>query len=611
MTELQNTILEMIAKGEPLRATLVRLCREVERLAPGVVCSVLTIDSSGRLCTLAAPSLPDEFSAAIDGVPIGPMVGACGTAAYLGQEVICRDVETDPRWDGFRDLLLPLGLKACWSSPIFSSQPQALATFAFYYREKRGPSALEREIVQRCVHLCAIALDRHRRVLEHERRANTDVLTGMPNRAAFDAALAQLDCSQPGAWALCLVDLDNLKVINDTFGHQAGDLVLREVGRRLVAVAGPNEVFRVGGDEFAIVVSSAETLRDMDRAMEQYLQAIVPPVNCGNSVTGPRATIGFAVLSDGDRVTERVRQNADFALYHAKETGKGRFVRYWPGIGSRMTRRLTAIREVDAALREERIETYYQPIIKLETGEIVGVEALCRMRIGKRIVPAASFHEATTDASIASSITERIIAQVARDVRSWLDMDIPFQHVGINISSADFHKDTIYSLLVEEFEKRRVPLKHVILEVTESVYMDDGAGVVRKAVAAMRAKGLRIALDDFGTGFASLTHLLMVPVDIIKIDKSFIDGIASSRPSTAIVGGLIRIAEELGIRVVAEGVESDAQARRLLDLSCILGQGYLYSPAISARDVGAIMLHQAVNGGAPAFPSVKALYSAP
>ncbi|AXB79167.1 bifunctional diguanylate cyclase/phosphodiesterase [Novosphingobium sp. P6W] len=607
MIDLQNTILEMIAKGESLADTINRLCLEVERIVPDAICSVLRVDSQGCLHSLAAPSLPAEYSALIDGLPIGPNVGSCGTAAWLGEEVAVQDVETDPRWHDYKHLVLPLGLKACWSSPVFGAHDRPIATFAFYYREKRGPLPIEREMVDRCVHLCAIALDRHRRVLEHERRAYTDALTGLANRAAFNIALPDLDCTSPGTWALCLVDLDNLKVVNDTFGHQAGDILLKEVGDRLAAAAAPDKVFRIGGDEFAIVVRSSAALRDIDRTVEAYLEALVPTADCDGKIVGPRATIGLAVLSDGDRTAERVRQNADFALYHAKETRRGGYVRYWPGIGTRMTRRLTAIREVDAALREGRIEPFYQPIILFETGEIVGLEALCRMRIGNTVVPASSFHDATTDASVAAALTRQIVSQVARDVRIWLDMGIPFQHVGINVSSVDFHNGSIYSVLAENFERERVPLKHVILEVTESVYMDDDAGVVRQSMAALREKGLKIALDDFGTGYASLTHLMSVPVDIIKIDKSFVDSIVDKGPSAAIIEGIVGIvgiAGRLGIKVVAEGIEERSQVRQLMGLGCGLGQGYLYSRAVDAGEAGEMMLKFA-QGLGPAKARLK------
>jgi len=593
MTDLQNTILELIARGEPLVKTLVRLCLEVERIAPDVICSVVSVDEAGCLHSLAAPSMPASYSAALDGIPIGAQVGTCGAAAHLVREVVTPDIAADPDWEGYRHLVLPLGLGACWSSPIKDSRGAVVGCFGFYFREARGPSRTEREIVNQCLNLCSIAIDRHRRVVERERRALTDELTSLPNRAAFNAALGELDCDAPGTWAICLLDLDNLKVVNDTFGHQAGDDLLVHVAQRLARVARPERVYRVGGDEFAIVVHRPEALADLEKLAETYLAALGGVADCAGNVVAPRATIGMAVVAVGDRVAERVRQNADFALYHAKETGRGGFVRYWPGIGTRMTRRLTAIREVDAALREGRIIAHYQPVIRLETGGIVGVEALCRMRLGNKLISAAAFHEATTDAHIASALTEQMLTHVAADLRTWLDMGIPFQHVGVNVSSADFHRGGIMPILARTFEAQGVPLQHIVLEVTESVYMGDDAGVVQRAVAELRERGVRVALDDFGTGYASLTHLMSVPVDYIKIDKSFVDRIDVHGPSQAIVEGVVGIAAKLGMGIVAEGIETEAQSRLLRDLGCELGQGHLYSPAIPGADAGAIMLERA------------------
>jgi sensor c-di-GMP phosphodiesterase-like protein len=239
------------------------------------------------------------------------------------------------------------------------------------------------------------------------------------------------------------------------------------------------------------------------------------------------------------------------------------------------------------------MEAHYQPIFKLETGEIIGLEALSRMRLGASLVPASSFYEATTDASVAGALTERMIAQVARDLRGWLDIGIPFQHVGINVSSTDFRKGNLFAILSQAFGEAGVALEHVVLEVTESVYMDDDAGFVREAIAGLRASGLKIALDDFGTGFAPLTHLLTVPVDIIKIDKSFVDGVGAAGASDAIVGGLMRIAAELGVKVVAEGIETAVQVAGLRSLGCNLGQGFFFSKAIGAREAGAMMLERA------------------
>jgi diguanylate cyclase (GGDEF)-like protein len=589
LLDLQNTVLEMIAKGEPLADTAARLCIEVEKLLPEVICSVIAVDRTGLLHPLAGPSLPSSYSAAIEGLPIGPCVGSCGSAIFLKAPISTVSIEEDPRWTSYKHLVLPLGLKACWSSPIFDNRGEPIGAFAFYYRTSRGPTEEEQAVVRHCVHLCAIALERHERVTEQERRAVTDALTSLPNRAAFNAELDRLDCSRSGAWALFLIDIDNLKVINDTFSHQAGDCLLRHVASELSLSAAPDQAYRIGGDEFAIILRSREVLHDLTSAAGQLLDRIARPADCGGHIVVPRATIGSAVYTENDRTASRVRQNADFALYHAKETGRGGFVQYWPGIGTRITRRLDAIRDIDAALREGRIEAFYQPIVRLDTREIVGLEALARMRDGNRYITASEFCEATKDAHIAAALTERMVGAVATDVAAWLQMGIPFQHVGINMSSADVHGGFILETITKAFEQKGVPMSHVILEVTESVYMDNDGGAAAKAVAMLRGKGLKVALDDFGTGFASLTHLLTMPVDIIKIDRSFVARINSHEASFAVIEGLISIARRLGIRVVAEGIETEEQAASLQELGCLLGQGYLFAPAVK-RDQMTTML---------------------
>ncbi|GGE72026.1 putative bifunctional diguanylate cyclase/phosphodiesterase [Sphingomonas prati] len=604
MIELQNVILEMIAKGKTLERTAVRLCVEVERLLPGVVCSVMTVDGDDTLHPLAAPSLPDDYPRQFDGVAVGLDSGSCGAAAYLRTGVTTIDIATDPHWHRYRHLSLPLGLLACWSSPILNGLGDAIGTFTLYYRDRRGPSDAEQDVVAHCLHLSAIAIERHQRVVEHERRAFTDALTNLNNRAAFDAALRHLRCDVPGAWGLLVIDLDNLKIANDIFGHATGDCMLQIASKRISEAVHPDRAFRLGGDEFAVILQSPDALSDLAQTAERILAVLVRPADCGGNIVVPRGTIGGALVATDDPTPQQVHQNADFALYHAKESCRGAFVRFWPGLGTSITRRLTAIQDVDLALREGRIEAYYQPIVRLDTLEIVGLEALCRMRVDDRIVPAALFHEATTDVHIATELTARMMALVAADVRGWLDLGIPIQHVGINVSSADIH-GRVDQVLEAAFHAHAVPLKHVILEVTESVYMGHGDHVTERAIKALRSKGLRVALDDFGTGFASLTHLLTVPVDIIKIDKSFVDRLHPGDGSMAIVEGLIRIAGQLNIRVVAEGIETEDQAQLLRSMGCVLGQGYLFSRAVDRTTITTLLLDCSQPAGNE--PSLKKL----
>ncbi|WP_184091113.1 bifunctional diguanylate cyclase/phosphodiesterase [Sphingomonas xinjiangensis] len=573
-------ILEMVAKGESLQRTAERLCCEVEERVPGVICSVLLVDESGTIHPLAAPSLPDDYSASLEGLITGPQAGSCGSAAYYGKPVTVTDIETDQRWASFKALAVPLGLAACWSSPIKDAAGRVIGTFAFYFREKRGPSRIERRIVDTCLHLCAIAIERHQRVLERERRAYFDDLTGLPNRAAFDAALTRLSCQESGSWALLVADLDNLKVVNDTFGHHAGDRLLQGVAERLSSLSTPDRAFRLGGDEFAILVQSPQALSGLEQVAGKILEALKAEVDVGGQLIAPRATIGGAKLTSGDQSSDIVRQNADFALYHAKETRRGSFVHYWKGLGTTMIRRLAAIREVDAALKDGRVEAHYQPIVNLASREIIGMEALCRLRTDDGVLTAGEFVDAFSDSRIAAEITARMLASVAKDVRQWLDRGIPFQHVGINVSSADFFGGKLADDIAAVFDEYRVPLKHVVLEVTESVYMGERDDGLATAIAKLRAKGLLLALDDFGTGFASLTHLLSVPVDILKIDKSFVAQLAPGEPSAAIVEGLLSISKKLGMRVVAEGVEHEEQVGQLLAFGCTIGQGFLFSEAV-------------------------------
>jgi EAL domain-containing protein (putative c-di-GMP-specific phosphodiesterase class I) len=290
------------------------------------------------------------------------------------------------------------------------------------------------------------------------------------------------------------------------------------------------------------------------------------------------ATIGGAALEPADFSAEAVYRNADFALYHAKETGRGGFVRYWPGIGTRITQRRDAIRDVSAALSDGRIETYYQPAIALDCREILGVEALCRLKTRSgQIVAAHLFQEATSDASVATALTGRMLESVAQDLRGWMDDGIPVRHVGINVSAADFRSGRLMNQLDESFGRAGVPFDRLILEVSESIYTDQRDKVMEREIAALRERGIVVALDDFGTDYASLTRLMRVPIDAIKIDQSFVARLWPGDPSTIIVQGLIDIAREMDIAVVAKGIETEVQASQLWAMGCRVGQGFAFS----------------------------------
>ena len=252
----------------------------------------------------------------------------------------------------------------------------------------RGPTEIEERAVETCAHLCAIAIERDAQKLEHHRLAFTDSLTGLANRAGFYKAIATLPCGTTGAWGLLLIDLDNLKKVNDTFGHPCGDSLIAGIAETIACVVPRDCAFRLGGDEFAVIVRQEDERGYVTTVAENILDALKLPSDCTGPAIVRSATIGGAIVTAEDPNVESVRRNADLALYHAKETRRGSFVLYAGGLRTSITRRLAAIRLVSDALTENRIEPFYQPIVRLDTGEIVGVEALCRVMAPEgRIIP--------------------------------------------------------------------------------------------------------------------------------------------------------------------------------------------------------------------------------
>lgn len=587
---LQNMILERIAKGDALTEILDLLCRSVEDMVPDIVASVLTLDDQSCLHHLAGPSIPANYAAAIDGIKVGEGVGSCGTAAYRAQPVLVEDVETHPYWVPFKHLVMSLGFKACWSTPIIYDG-KVLGTFAFYFYRKRGPSEFERATVAACVHLCAIGMDRELRFRERRRIALTDALTSLPNRARFNEVIAAEHATN-AQWGLLLIDLDNLKVVNDTYGHQAGDDLIQTVGQRLKAMSDTDSAFRLGGDEFAVIVRDCECI-DLGFYAAHILDCLKTPCFCAGQMIYPSGTIGGALARSGETI-EQIRQNADFALYEAKEQCRGQFMEYTQGSASKIEKRFRAFQQISEALREGRIDAFYQPIVELETGHIVGLEALCRLITPNgEVVSASHFHEVTNDVKLAAELTSRILEIVADDASRWIGQGLDFGRIGLNVSAGDFLDGRLTPKIMNALDKASVPANKIAVELTESIYIGRHEQSVVEQIIQLREAGLLVALDDFGTGFASLTHLLTVPLDIIKIDRLFVERMMNEKSAAVIVEALLSISSKLGFRVIAEGIETQDQCDFLLGLGCLRGQGFLFSQGLHRDEIFRLLLQQA------------------
>ncbi|AOH86930.1 hypothetical protein AWL63_18570 [Sphingomonas panacis] len=576
----------MIARGASLEATVAQLCEEIEAMLPDITCTVLRVDRNGLVHPLAGPSLPADYLAGLDNVVIGPQVGSCGTAAYFAEPVIVTDIEHDSRWVRFREPALKLGMKACWSMPIFDAERIVIGTIAFYCRTYRSPGDSERRFIETCVHLCEIAFGRHERVLERERRATTDALTQLPNRYAFNQALSQLPCDEAGAWAVLIIDLDNLKVTNDFYGHDAGDCMIEAVAGRVAAGVAPDRIFRIGGDEFAIIVQQEESLHDLDAFARGILSRLDDPVHCNGSLIAPAATIGGAVFMPEDGGPETVKQNADFALYHAKDSGRGGFIRYWPGLDTRITHRIVAVRNLESALNDRRIEVHYQPVFDLLTGEIRCLEALCRLRNrAGGVVPARDFLDAISDRRLARALTGHMFELIGNDALYWRDADLENYPITVNITEADIREGHVLDQFQRLSSTYPIAPDGIILDLSAHLYQLVGRGEVNGQVQILRGLGIRVTLDDFGTAPVSLRNLLTAPVDAIKIDVGSLETAVENGPETAFIEAAVLIGRRLGIELIAKSIDNRRCAATLVELGCQLGQGMHCSPPLSRDEI--------------------------
>ncbi|QFR32081.1 EAL domain-containing protein [Ancylobacter sp. TS-1] len=424
--------------------------------------------------------------------------------------------------------------------------------------------------------------------------ANHDALTGLPNRGLMrerlEAALRRSRRSQRQVGVL-LVDLDQFKDVNDTLGHDAGDALLVEAGRRLSNCIGDADmVARLGGDEFIVLLTRMDSPTDATVAAQHVLSALSLPFNYRRSALSCRGSIGIAVSPEHGTDPSTLLKNADIALYRAKGGGRGIAVEYDTRMQQATEKRIQLYARVRLALRNGEFQPYYQPKVSLRTGSIVGYEALMRWRHPRRgLLGPQDFGQIFDDADLAIVVGERLLEATTRDMANWVAQGCDFGHVAINVTSSEFARGGLPERVLAALDKARLEHGRLTIEVTETVFLGRGTDVVRQSLQTLNNAGVRIALDDFGTGYASLSHLKQFPVDRIKIDRSFVHDIEHDVDDAAIVRAVIHLGQSLGIETVAEGVETAAQAAYLRANGCDFAQGFLYSKALPASRIPGLM----------------------
>jgi diguanylate cyclase (GGDEF)-like protein/PAS domain S-box-containing protein len=592
LRSLQQLIMSALADEIPITDIADRLCRRVEEIAPDVVSSVLHIDAAGLIHPLGGPSLPEEYSRALDGVAIGPDIGSCGSSAYFGKPVLATDIDTDPRWQPFKAMPLEAGLRACWSTPIKAKDGRVIGTFAFYFRECRAPSRWHQRIVDACVDLSALAIERKEARAQIARLAYYDMLTGLPNRARLRDLISEATAACPagGHVALAFLDVDNFKDVNDTLGHSAGDELLVQFAGRLREQVQPGDILgRLGGDEFVIVLPNRDAA-EASLIASRITDALVQPLRIGAKQVPMSASMGISLYPDNTTDIDTLIQQADAAMYKAKQAGRSTFRFFSADMDRLAEQRLEHSAALRHAITHDLLQLHYQPQIRTSDGAIHGVEALARWYdpvLGE--VSPSKFIPLAEETGLIEQIGLWSMREACRQMAEWRAAGVDIPCVAVNLSPINFQNEGLASIVGSILAEYDLPSEVLMLEITEGVILNERS-VAIETMNAIRKLGVGLSLDDFGTGYSSLSRLAHLPIRELKIDRSFMRDVETDATARAIVTTVVRVGQSLSLTVVAEGVETEGQRKLLAELGCDVIQGFLYARALSPGAFGRWLL---------------------
>lgn len=439
---------------------------------------------------------------------------------------------------------------------------------------------------------------------ELNRLAYYDMLTGLPNRLLFNDRLHQaaVDAKRRGRFvALILLDIDRFKVVNDTMGHVAGDLLLQEMAERLKhSVREGDTIARLGGDEFALIFADVAEVRDVAQLAQNLLNRLSVPMDIDGREVFSSASIGITLYPTDTEDVESMVKFADSAMYHAKEQGRNNYQFYSQEMTATAQERLRMESNLRRALDRDELFLHYQPQIDITSGRILGFEALLRWRDnnGDFISP-TQFIPLAEDTGLIVPIGEWVLQHACKQLKAWHTAGYPHLTMSVNVASRQFRDIHFGHTVRQAIEKLQIPAHRLELEITESVLMENSEMIMRM-LNDLKQAGVSLAIDDFGTGYSSLSYLKRFPIDRVKIDQSFVRDLSIDADDIAIVKAIIAMAKTLRLSVIAEGVETEQQLELLRNEGCYEYQGYLFARPMDADSITKLLntpLHVVKNSG--------------
>jgi diguanylate cyclase (GGDEF)-like protein/PAS domain S-box-containing protein len=433
--------------------------------------------------------------------------------------------------------------------------------------------------------------DRKRMEAELERLALYDSLTGLPNRALFgdrlDQAIAHRSRTQ--AIAVYFLDVDRFKRINDSLGHHAGDEVLREVAARVQRLLRPEDtVARFGGDEFTVLCESIGGVLEAVGVADRLQREIAQPLRAGGAELRLSASIGIAMAEPGEAVEHsRLVEDADAAMYRAKERGGARTELFDMAMRERAVDAISIEQELSRGLERGELRLFYQPLVSLPTGEMVGAEALIRWQHPERgLLTPDKFLPIAEESGLIVQVGAWAVGEACRRLRDWDRRNNGPSNfsLAVNLSARELTHPDVVPTVLNAVRRSALDPHRLTIEVTESTAMADRDSGFR-ALRELHDAGVKIAIDDFGTGYSSLDHLREMPADVLKIDRSFVAGMSANSPDSALVAAAVAMGRALEMEVVAEGIETTEQVADLRELGCPLGQGFLFARPLPPEEI--------------------------
>ncbi|MDX6212098.1 MAG: hypothetical protein QOF82_1185 [Frankiales bacterium] len=592
----QARVLELIAGEAPVTEALTAIARWVEEQLDDVLCSVLLTEelAAGTVLTDgASPSLPDVYRRRVDRLPTSVTDSPCALAVTSGRPVLVPDLLADARWSVFHDLATLIGIRACWSFPVRSpASGRILGTFAVYRRQPGLPGGEITSLIQRAGRLVGFAVDRQHLLARLAHQAQHDALTGLPNRTMLiDQLAAALEgpAADPAGLLVAFLDLDRIKIVNDSLGHDLGDELLVTLAQRLrAAVPASDVVARFGGDEFVILTPRTEAPDQAARLAEHVLAIIAEPVVLGSRPITPTGSVGVVLARPGDNPTDVLR-DADIAMYRAKRGGGSGYEVFDVHMRQRAFDRLDLEAQVRHGLSAGEFRVFFQPVVDLTRADLlVGFEALVRWQHPERgLLAPAAFIELAEETGLVVPLGEWVLRTAAATVRSWAER-FPALPLTLSVNLAAQQLTATGLLMTVREAMATVSPWSLALELTESTLMDDTAAA-RGVIADLAATGVLLSIDDFGTGFSSLGYLTRLPVTTLKIDRSFIVDLETSPEAVTVAEMVTSLGGALRLTVIAEGIETAGQRDTLLAMGCRYGQGYLFGRAMPADQATALI----------------------